>query len=107
MNKGQTRSATQVSISLQNINGTCCQSLIGFVPDNSGTSPEVLDGLLEEQGVNKTSRKYILQYTSRQREWDYLQSTITPFLERQETEGGFDAQVGTGMNKKFYRVFVA
>jgi hypothetical protein len=101
MNKGQTRSATQVSISLQNINGTCCQSLIGFVPDNSGTSPEVLDGLLEEQGVNKTSRKYILQYTSRQREWDYLQSTITPFLERQETEGGFDAQVGTGMNKKF------
>jgi len=106
MNQGQTRSATPVSISLQNIKGTCCQSLIGFVPDHSGTSTEVLDALLAEQGVNKTSRKYILQHTSRQREWDYLQSTITPFLDRQEAENGFDVQIGTGINKKFYRVFV-
>jgi hypothetical protein len=100
------RSATQVSIAVQNVRNTKFQSLIGFVPEENALSSEVLEGLLEDKGINKTSRKFILQTTDRQREYDYLHAVFTPFMERQDQENGFDVQVGTGDSKRFYRVFV-
>ena len=100
------RSATQVSIAVQNVRNEKFQSLIGFVPEDCGISEEVLDSLLEKQGINKTNRKFILQCSSRQRLWDYLSSIFTPFMQRQEARNGFDCQVGTGANKKYYRVYV-
>lgn len=106
MNGVQSRSTTPVSIALQNGRNKHFQTLVGFVPDESGTSPEVLDGLLEEQGINMTQRKFIMQHTKRQREWDYLHQVFTPFLHRQDESNGFDVQIGTGTNAKFYRIFV-
>ena len=106
MNSSQTRKAVPVTIAIQNIRKEKFQSLIGFVPEDSCVSRDVLDGLLEEKGYNKTSRDFILQYAHRQRLWDYLNGIFTPFLQRQDDSNGFDVQVGTGTNKKFYKVFV-
>lgn len=106
MNSGQSRSTTPVSICLQNGRNKNFQNLVGFVPDQNSTSPEVLDGLLEGIGINQTGRNYILQLASRQREWDYLSQVFTPFMKRQEQSNGFDVQIGTGENKKFFRIFV-
>jgi hypothetical protein len=100
------RSATPVSIAIQNVRNEKFQSLIGFVPEDFGVSVEILDNLLEKKGINKSKRKFILQYASRQRLWDYLWSTFTPFMKRQNEQNGFDVQVGTGIHKKYYRVFV-
>ena len=38
--------------------------------------------------------------------WDYLNGVFTPFLERQNANNGYDVQIGTGSNKKYYKVFV-
>ena len=100
------RSATAVSIAIQNVRNVKLQALVGFVPDDSSVSSEVLDGLLDLEGINKTQRKFILQHTNRQRERDYLHELFTPFMERQVRQDGFDVQVGTGDDKRFYRVFV-
>jgi hypothetical protein len=106
MNSSQTRKAVPVTIAIQNVRKEKFQSLIGFVPEESTLSEEILDGLLETKGYNKTSREFILQYAHRQRLWDYLHGVFTPFLERQNTNNGYDVQIGTGMNKKYYKVFV-
>jgi len=106
MSSSQKRSATPVSIAIQNVRNEKFQSLIGFVPEEGCVSNEILEGLLDEHGINKTGRKFIMQHTHRQREWDYLCSTFTPFLNRQANRNGFDVQIGTGANKKFYRIYV-
>jgi hypothetical protein len=67
MNSSQSRSATPVSIAIQNVRKEKYQALIGFVPSECNVSKEVLEGLLDAQGVNKTNRAFILQHTSRQR----------------------------------------
>jgi len=100
------RSATPVSMAIQNVRKAKFQSLLGFVPDDHVVSSEVLEGLLESKGINKSSRKFILQSTDRQREYDYLHAMITPFMDRQEQANGFDVQIGTGVKKKYYRVYV-
>jgi hypothetical protein len=106
MSSSQKRSATPVSIAIQNVRSEKYQSLVGFVPMEGSVSTEILEGLLDEHGINKTGRKFIMQHTGRQREWDYLCSTFTPFMRRQVENDGFDVQVGTGEDKKYFRVFV-
>ena len=63
MSSSQTRSATPVSIAIQNVRNAKFQSLVGFVPEECNVSVEVLDGLLDEHGINKTGRNFILQAT--------------------------------------------
>lgn len=86
MNSSQSRSNTPVSIALLNARNQHFQTLVGFVPDQCSTSPEVLDDPLR----NMTQRKFIMQHANRQRQWDYLHGVFTPFMHRQEQSNGFD-----------------
>ena len=53
------RSATPVSIAIQNVRNAKYQTLIGFVPEDNVVSLEVMEGLLEAKDINKSSRKCI------------------------------------------------
>lgn len=106
MSSSSSRSATPVSVSIQNLRGQKYQSLVGFIPEENALSEESLQSILDKKGINKTGQKYILQCTNRQRLWEYLDSIFTAFFERQSDQDGFDVQIGTGDQKKYYRIFV-
>ena len=106
MNANNTRSATPISIYIQNYGGKKCEMLIGFVPEDLPLGDEVLTPKLVAQGFNKTAIQYILQYTKRQITHEYIDAIFGTCLSTMESTNGFDVQIGTGKDREFHRIFV-
>ena len=104
MNSTHSRSATPVLLSVLNSKEKD-MTLVGLVPGNMAYSKEELRSMLNEIGLNKTAKKYVLQLVPRQLLWEYCEMFLD-FMERQKKAKGFDVQVGVGNEAQFHKVHV-
>jgi hypothetical protein len=103
MNSTQCRSTKPVIITVLS-DSMKSNSIIGMVPEEWHISKEELNAYLDSKNINQTQRKYILQLTSRQLLWEYLDGIFKDFLELQQQDLGFDCQIGTGSDVEYHKV---
>ena len=106
LNKNMTRKATPVMMYLMN-DKTRKPFRIGYAPDDFVNNDEFLDSILRNQNVSQavSVNLALIREHKRQALIDFITRMVDEFLKEVVANRGMDAQVGIGLNARYFRLY--